>query len=98
MFEETWRTGRTSEEILAEHPFSYFSSYKRCTLQRDMLSREYDELRDNFISCENNVGGLKAKIESIIAAGRLPMTAEELKGYGNYEKRCLEKIREIAEK
>lgn len=86
---------KTSDEILAEHPYHYWSAYKRCAWQRDLLKRRYDSLRDQFIDCSNHANVLEDKIKAIRGACHLPMTEEEMKGYGHYEKRCLEKVEEI---
>lgn len=82
---------KTSDEILADHP--YFKRYP--AVQRDLLKRQYDRLRDQFIECSSHVTVLKDTIDTIRGACHLPMTEEEMKGYGHYERRCLEKVEEI---
>ena len=90
------RTVRSADEILeTENVYAFRNSYMKKIRQLEMMKHRYEMLRADFENLRDRHGSLKYKIENIKDATRLKKTDEEMKGYGNYERRCIEKIEDV---
>lgn len=90
------RTVRSADEILeTEKVYAFYNSYQKKKRQLEMLKHRYEMLRSDFENLKERHKTLKYKTENIKEATRLKKTDEEMKGYGNYERRCIGKIEDI---
>ena len=90
------RTIRSADEILeTEKVYAFHDSYQKKKRQLEMMKHRYEMLRADFENLKERYKTLKHKIQDIKEATRLKKTDEEMKGYGNYEKRCLEEVDKI---
>ena len=90
------RTVRSADEILeTENVYAFSNSYQKKNRQLEMMKHRYEMLRSDFENLKERYKHLKYRIDDIKEATRLKKTDEEMKGYGNYERRCIEKIEDI---
>ena len=90
------RTIRSADEILeTQKVYAFRNSYQKKDRQLDLMKHRYEMLRADFENLRDRYKSLKYKIETIKEATRLKKTDEEMKGYGNYERRCLEEVDKI---
>ena len=90
------RTVRSADEILeTENVYAFSNSYQKKNRQIKLLKHRYEMLRSDFENLKERHKSLKYRIDNIKDATRLKKTDGEMKGYGNYERRCIEKIENI---
>lgn len=86
---------KTSDEII-DDVGAYASPYQHRIRERDSLKYWYDILEEDYNGVKGERDDCNAKLQAIVSATHLPMTDEEKQGYGNYESRCLDDVKNIS--